>query len=585
MKNLTIKRTVFCSVLLLSLFLIGITDTFPENTSDIKNLTYELTWAEFDGENYEIYYSSMRDSQWTQKIQLTDNDLTNLYPGISSGNDGITWIIWTALNGTESKLYYSYHNGNSWSYPEEILTNLSSNTSPSILVDNENIPWIVWAGFDGQDDDIYYSKWNGNDWDIPVMINKDNSLPDVLPTIGVNEYGNTWVLWMGYDGETYSNYLKQWNGIGWNDEIVVDNYDLYIKSTLDNELFLISNLPSFIDNQDYASIHVKNSAQVQSIRLKDLIKRHVKDEDLAKNTSRPFISNSDDVYTGFGDSITQGAPFISSSGNGRRVGGYEPHLETLLNQSGNQSVVLNYGVAGENTAGGLNRIGSVLSGSNSNIILIMEGTNDIGAFSRTTTISNLSAMIDVSRDKGVEPILATLTPDTRPGHGFKNIPRMNDLIEERVVSVKGVRLADQYDAVESNWESLSDDRLHPNDDGYKVIAEEWFNSINKPKVETSSATITGNDSVTLNGAINPNGFLSIYYFEYGRTEDFGGATLVKRAGSGDSDISVSADISGLDPGTNYYYRLIAVNSNGKSYGGNLTFNTSTTTVSNTERIK
>ncbi|MFZ3045037.1 MAG: hypothetical protein WA151_03915, partial [Desulfatirhabdiaceae bacterium] len=62
------------------------------------------------------------------------------------------------------------------------------------------------------------------------------------------------------------------------------------------------------------------------------------------------------VWIGFGDSITQGYPYITDPGYGRRVGGYEPDLEALIPVFGGYPMVMNFGLASENTAHGINRL-------------------------------------------------------------------------------------------------------------------------------------------------------------------------------------------------------------------------------------
>ena len=182
-------------------------------------------------------------------------------------------------------------------------------------------------------------------------------------------------------------------------------------------------------------------------------------------------SQSEKVAVAFGDSITQGVPFISQPPNGRRIGGYEPELERLFNEIGTPVAVLNYGVSAETTSRGVGRIDSILDQSQPEYILILEGTNDLFAgISIPTTIFNLSVMIDKSRGRNVEPIIATLSPDLRGN--IKNVeinynPEIMNLAEQ-----KGVLLADQYNAlIGENWDS---DGIHPNDLGYRLMAREWF---------------------------------------------------------------------------------------------------------------
>lgn len=96
-----------------------------------------------------------------------------------------------------------------------------------------------------------------------------------------------------------------------------------------------------------------------------------------------------------------------------------------------------------------------------------------------------------------------------------------------------------------------------------------------PTITTGSATSVTTNSATLHGTVNPNGASTTYYFEYGTDTDYGLTTPSTDAGSGTSDVSVSADITGLSASTTYHFRLAATNSGGTSYGDDATFTTTT----------
>ena len=99
-----------------------------------------------------------------------------------------------------------------------------------------------------------------------------------------------------------------------------------------------------------------------------------------------------------------------------------------------------------------------------------------------------------------------------------------------------------------------------------------------PLVTTVSATSVSGGSATLNGTVNPNGSSTTYYFQYGTTTSYGSITSSTGAGSGTSNISVSADISGLTSLITYHYRLVATNSEGTSYSSDRTFTNDNTIV-------
>ncbi len=94
-----------------------------------------------------------------------------------------------------------------------------------------------------------------------------------------------------------------------------------------------------------------------------------------------------------------------------------------------------------------------------------------------------------------------------------------------------------------------------------------------PTVTTDPASSITSTFATLNGRVNPNGLSATYYFEYGTDTNYGSTTPSTDAGSGTSDVSVSANLTGLSAGTTYHFRIVATNSVGTSYGSDATFTT------------
>lgn len=176
----------------------------------------------------------------------------------------------------------------------------------------------------------------------------------------------------------------------------------------------------------------------------------------------------------FGDSITIGI--------GSESGGYPPKLSTLLDASNiGEHTVDNHGKAGEATAWGNGRIHSVLESKDYDFILILEGTNDIYfGLSLESTKYYLGAMINKSKiHYGVSPLIGNLLPDTRPypPANQKNIETTYNPTIKNIASDSNIPLVDLYSAVENDWENLSNDQLHPNDNGYQVVAQAWYESV------------------------------------------------------------------------------------------------------------
>jgi hypothetical protein len=97
-----------------------------------------------------------------------------------------------------------------------------------------------------------------------------------------------------------------------------------------------------------------------------------------------------------------------------------------------------------------------------------------------------------------------------------------------------------------------------------------------PVVSTGAASSLANTTATIGGTVNPNGTDTQYAFQYGPTILYGLQTATADAGAGSADVSVTANLTGLQPGTTYHYRIVAISSGGTTAGSDGTFTTTGT---------
>jgi hypothetical protein len=95
-----------------------------------------------------------------------------------------------------------------------------------------------------------------------------------------------------------------------------------------------------------------------------------------------------------------------------------------------------------------------------------------------------------------------------------------------------------------------------------------------PTAITGPVTSVGPTTATLTGTVNPNGQATTRYFEYGTSTSYGAKTSSVSAGSGTTNVEVSAAVTGLRAGTTYHYRLVATSGAGTSRGADGIFTTS-----------
>jgi len=94
----------------------------------------------------------------------------------------------------------------------------------------------------------------------------------------------------------------------------------------------------------------------------------------------------------------------------------------------------------------------------------------------------------------------------------------------------------------------------------------------RPVVITNPATLIMSHSAQLNGAVDPHGLSTTWYFQYGRTISYGSRTP-NQTKTGNIYQNVAANIFGLSAGTTYHFRIVGTNTAGTRYGVDRTFTT------------
>jgi acyl-CoA thioesterase-1 len=201
------------------------------------------------------------------------------------------------------------------------------------------------------------------------------------------------------------------------------------------------------------------------------------------------------VYVAFGDSITAGDG--SSSGSG-----YLDSLAVDLRSYWGLATVVNAGRSGTKTDDGEARFTKDVAGHRPAYVLILYGTNDWNTAACRNdfpcdTIDNLRAMVEQTRAIGAMPIVGTIPP-VNPAYVDHQAADRNDWVIRMNVLVRAMAaqqrapVAEVHGALTSqpSLPPLYSDFLHPNDEGYRIIARAFFDAITKPLGASSAAAGT-----------------------------------------------------------------------------------------------
>ena len=191
----------------------------------------------------------------------------------------------------------------------------------------------------------------------------------------------------------------------------------------------------------------------------------------------------------FGDSLTAGvtSSVIPTTVQLEPNSSYPAQLRERLNQrySAQTIRVTNAGVPGEDAAEAISRFQSELGRLQPDVVLIMEGTNDISPNSSTPGVQGAEAIETMVRDaksRGVDPILATIPPQRTSRGTEPMVAPYNDLIRQIAIR-QSVPLVDVHQIISFGQclgaaslvlSCLGDDDLHPTREGYGLIADAFF---------------------------------------------------------------------------------------------------------------
>jgi len=192
----------------------------------------------------------------------------------------------------------------------------------------------------------------------------------------------------------------------------------------------------------------------------------------------PIDDNQTNTYMAFGDSITRG--------DGGSAGGYPANLQARLSAHFGGAFVNNRGADSTNSFEGVERARRNLN-SRPAYTLILYGTNDWNAPEcqdnpACHTVSNLRSIVQTTKSFRSLPFIATIPPTNpalTPAGRIQWVADVNNLIRP-MAQQQGAFLVDVEKAFLSQGGDLSrffSDHVHPNDAGYSLIAQTFFEAI------------------------------------------------------------------------------------------------------------
>jgi lysophospholipase L1-like esterase len=160
----------------------------------------------------------------------------------------------------------------------------------------------------------------------------------------------------------------------------------------------------------------------------------------------------------FGDSLTYGTGASSGAD-------YPSQLSKMISRP-----VINAGVPGDTTARALQRLERDVLAYSPDVVLITLGGNDLkNGIAGDIAFNNLKMIVDLIHNQGARVIIGGLHIPFRDrgfGKGYKQL----------AAETGAILIPDILEGIMGNRKLMSDP-IHPNDAGYKIIAERFYKAM------------------------------------------------------------------------------------------------------------
>lgn len=174
------------------------------------------------------------------------------------------------------------------------------------------------------------------------------------------------------------------------------------------------------------------------------------------------------IILAFGDSLTAGHGVLASVS-------YPTQLQAQLDRLGYRYHVVNAGISGDTTAGGLSRIDSSLADKPQMVILELGANDGLRGVPVVDTRRNLDAMIVKCQAAGATVVLAGMTLPRNYGpdyiHDFEQMYR--DLSKQYRTALIPFFL----EGVAGRMELNQEDGIHPLGPGYAIVVQNVLKTI------------------------------------------------------------------------------------------------------------
>lgn len=179
------------------------------------------------------------------------------------------------------------------------------------------------------------------------------------------------------------------------------------------------------------------------------------------------VAADDVVILALGDSLTQGYGLLDQDG-------FVPQMRNWLAEQGEEVRLINGGVSGDTTAGGLARVDWALTSDVQAMIVALGGNDLLRGIDPSVARANLEGILQVAEAKGVKVLLVGMQASGNYGQDYKRA--FDGMYPELAAEYDALLAASFFQGLQGEGADLAavrdlmqDDGIHPNEEGVKRI--------------------------------------------------------------------------------------------------------------------
>ena len=170
------------------------------------------------------------------------------------------------------------------------------------------------------------------------------------------------------------------------------------------------------------------------------------------------------TLVGFGDSLMAAYNLQASEG-------FPARLEAALRERGHDVTIIDAGVSGDTTSGGLARLDWSIPDGVDGVILELGANDALRGLPPEKTRENLEAMIARLKERGIAVLLAGMLAPPNMGAGYETA--FNAIYPDLAAKYELPLYPFFLDGVTGNPDMLLSDGMHPNTSGINTMVEKF----------------------------------------------------------------------------------------------------------------